>query len=180
MGRSGAHVLRAPTEAGEARCRGGQARGRGEVVHRGHVDLVAEAERQHVLVTVALPLAGQAADCGAGLGARHRGLVQLELVSAPAKLTGVPGPGVGGGGAATGSVHSHPVQRKARAQGMGRASLGPPLTLPQAGLDARLPHVLLSAVQPNPVLGEVFADGGRRGGFQLGKQAQGQLRTGAS
>lgn len=39
------------------------------------------------------------------------------------------------------------------------------LTLPQAGLEPWLPHILLVAVQPDAVLCEVLADGGSCDGF---------------
>lgn len=79
---------------------------------------------------------------------------------------------------AAASVRSDPPSARKRHRGRGRLVLTPAsprtlLTLPQAGLEARVPHILLPAIQPNPVLCEVPADGGRRGGFQLGKKVQG-------
>lgn len=51
-----------------------------------------------------------------------------------------------------------------------------PLTFLQAGLEARLSNVLLPAIQPNAVLGEVPAEGSCCGGFQLGKKMQAPQR----
>lgn len=39
------------------------------------------------------------------------------------------------------------------------------LTLPQAGLESRMPHILLLTIQPDAVLCEVLADGGSCDGF---------------
>ena len=68
------------------------------------------------------------------------------------------------------SMCSHPPSTRKQRRGRGRLVLTPAsprtlLTLPQAGLEARLPHILLLAIQPNPILCEVPADGGRCGGF---------------
>ena len=149
------------------------------------MNLVAEAERQWVLKAVAPPFAGQAADCGDGrqrLG-QHKGtgLCLSSLYRPPFLGDPRSRPGQAdkppkvweverGQEMAAPSMCSDPPSARKRCRGRGGlvltpASSRPLLTLPQAGLEARLPHILLPAVQPNPVLREVPADGGRCGGF---------------
>lgn len=106
---------------------------------------------------------------------------------APAVLTGSPRPkGQGWGGrlewprGSSASVRSDPTQSEGGTAESGASwpapavltSLRAPLTLPEAGLEAGLLHILLPAIQPNPVLSEVLANGCCGGGFQLGEETQ--------